>query len=91
MIKERIICNAKTGEVRREVFEDHAPETVDYISEIEACKHRLAETDYVVIKIAEGAATREEYATVLAERQEIRARMFSAECAMQGQNGSSGQ
>ena len=52
MIKERIICNAKTSEVRHELFEDNTPETIDYISEIAACKQRLAETDYIAIKIA---------------------------------------
>ena len=36
------------------------------ISELKA---KLSETDYVAAKIAEGAATREEYAAVLADRQ----------------------
>jgi hypothetical protein len=40
-------------------------------------KRNLAETDYVAIKIAEGAATKEEYADVIAQREiwrvEIRA------------------
>lgn len=36
------------------------------ISELKA---KLAETDYVAAKIAEGAATKEEYASVLADRQ----------------------
>lgn len=31
-------------------------------------KRRLSETDYVVIKIAEGSATAEEYADVIAQR-----------------------
>jgi len=35
-------------------------------------RKRLKATDYVAAKIAEGAATREEYADVLAERQEAR-------------------
>ena len=83
MIKERIICNAKTGEVRHELFEVDTPEIADYTDVIAECKQRLAETDYVVIKIAEGAATREEYAEVLAERQEIRVRMLNAERGMQ--------
>jgi hypothetical protein len=42
---------------------------------IEDCKQRLAETDYVVIKIAEGAASREEYASVIAERVALRERI----------------
>lgn len=38
-------------------------------AKIEDLKSRLAETDYAVIKIAEGAATREEYADVIIQRQ----------------------
>ena len=36
---------------------------------IAALKANLAATDYVVIKIAEGAASREEYADLIAQRQ----------------------
>lgn len=36
-------------------------------------KQQLAETDYVIIKIAEGSATTEEYASVIANRKEWRA------------------
>ena len=36
---------------------------------IAALKQKLADTDYVAAKIAEGAATREEYADVLAQRE----------------------
>lgn len=36
---------------------------------IEELKKKLAETDYIAAKIAEGAATKEEYADVLAQRQ----------------------
>ena len=35
-------------------------------------KRKLADTDYVAAKIAEGAATREDYADVIAQRQEWR-------------------
>ena len=35
-------------------------------------KQLLADTDYIAAKIAEGAATREEYADVIAQRQEWR-------------------
>lgn len=38
-------------------------------AKIEGLKSKLSETDYAVIKIAEGAATREEYAAVIARRQ----------------------
>lgn len=39
---------------------------------IEDLKQQLRDTDYAVIKIAEGAATVEEYADVIAQRQEWR-------------------
>lgn len=35
-------------------------------------KQKLADTDYIACKIAEGAATREEYAEIIAQRQEWR-------------------
>ena len=43
--------------------------------EIAELKQRLAETDYAVIKIAEGAATAEEYADVIEERKRARERI----------------
>lgn len=39
---------------------------------IEELKEELKATDYISCKIAEGAATREEYADELAQRQRIR-------------------
>ena len=42
-------------------------------------KSYLAETDYVVIKIAEGVATKEEYAEVLQKRAEARTRIDELE------------
>ena len=47
--------------------------------EIAQLKGELAATDYVVIKIAEGVATAEEYATVIARRQECRSRINELE------------
>lgn len=44
-------------------------------AEIAELKAYLGSTDYVVIKIAEGVATAEEYAEVLAERARARARI----------------
>ncbi len=41
-------------------------QTADRISEL---KQKLVETDYIAVKIAEGVATKEEYADVLAQRQ----------------------
>lgn len=48
-------------------------------SELEEKKRFLNETDYVVIKIAEGSATKEEYAEVLAEREKARERVRELE------------
>ena len=79
MIKQRIICNAKTGVVTGEQFEDNTPVWVDYAAMIEDCKQRLAETDYVVIKIAEGAASRADYASVIEERIALRVRIGELE------------
>lgn len=42
-------------------------------------KQYLADTDYVVIKIAEGVATKEEYAEVLQKRAEARFRINELE------------
>lgn len=39
---------------------------------ISELKRLLSETDYVAVKIAEGAATKEEYADVIAQRQALR-------------------
>ncbi|MBQ6756518.1 MAG: hypothetical protein IJP43_06205 [Oscillospiraceae bacterium] len=41
----------------------------DKQSKIAELKRNLADTDYIACKIAEGAATREEYADVIAQRQ----------------------
>ena len=47
--------------------------------EIETLKGYLASTDYVALKIAEGSATREEYADVIAQREEWRSRIRELE------------
>jgi hypothetical protein len=47
--------------------------------EIAELKAYLSETDYVAIKIAEGEATADEYAEVLAKRKEARARINELE------------
>lgn len=46
--------------------------TEDKWSKIAELKQKLTDTDYIACKIAEGAATREEYADVIAQRQEWR-------------------
>lgn len=47
--------------------------------EIRMLKAKLRETDYAVIKIAEGAATAEEYSEVIAQREVWRARINELE------------
>ena len=42
------------------------------IEQIEMRKQQLQNTDYIACKIAEGAATKDEYADELAERQRLR-------------------
>jgi hypothetical protein len=51
------------------------PDTADEIPvecQIEELKQKLSDTDYIACKIAEGAATVEEYAEELQQRQEWR-------------------
>lgn len=49
------------------------PEEERRVERIAQLKQQLSDTDYAVIKIAEGAATPEEYAEVIAQRQAWRA------------------
>lgn len=49
------------------------------LEEIRELKDELSSTDYVAAKIGEGAATKEEYADVLARRQECRNRINELE------------
>jgi hypothetical protein len=44
----------------------------DPIFEIQQLKQKLADTDYIACKIAEGSATAEEYADIIADRQKWR-------------------
>ena len=46
---------------------------------VEELKAKLSETDYIVIKIAEGEATKEEYAEVLANRKAWRSEINELE------------
>lgn len=57
--------------------EDKSPETarINAYTEISSLKQKLADTDYIAAKIAEGAATKEEYADKLAERESWRTRI----------------
>lgn len=53
--------------------------------EILVLKAQLRETDYAVIKIAEGAATAEEYSEVIARREIWRARINELESQLAGE------
>ena len=85
MKMETVICDAINNTMTVEMRDYDVPEWVDYAGEIEACKQRLAETDYVVIKIAEGAATREEYADIIKERKELREKIRELEALERAQ------
>lgn len=64
--------------------DEKAPERarVSAAIEISDLKEKLAETDYISAKIADGAATREEYMDKLAERASWRAKINELEEAM---------
>lgn len=61
--------------------EEKAPELerIAAAQEISKLKAKLAATDYIAAKIAEGAATKEEYADQLAERAEWRTKINELE------------
>ena len=58
------------------------PEAQRAAERIARLKQQLADTDYTVIKIAEGAAAPEEYADVIARRQAWRAEINGLEGAL---------
>ena len=62
--------------MKRQEIEDRKNVLFSIILEREA---KLRETDYVAAKIAEGAATPEEYAEVLAERRKSRKEINEAQ------------
>ena len=47
----------------------------EILANIDILKQNLVDTDYVIIKIAEGVATKEDYADIIAQRQVWRARI----------------
>ena len=76
--KENIHMVTKLTE--REVPTDNNDsERIERIAEL---KQLLTETDYVIIKIAEGAATKEEYAKTIAQRQAWREEVRTLEGEM---------
>ena len=69
------------GKPKLRTAEEKAPELecIAVAQEIAELKAKLTATDYIAAKIAEGAATREEYAEELAERAVWRARINELE------------
>ena len=69
------------GKPELRTAEEKAPELerIAAAQEISELKSKLIATDYIAAKIAEGAATREEYAEELAERAAWRARINELE------------
>ena len=65
----------KDGQLVHDVF---VPQE-SRLERITKLKRRLSETDYVVIKIAEGSATADEYADVIAQRKTWRAEINKLE------------
>lgn len=51
--------------------------------EISILKQKLADSDYAIIKIAEGAATREEYADIIKQRAEWRTQINELEAGLE--------
>ena len=69
------------GKPELRTTEEKAPELerVAAAQEISELKAKLAATDYIAAKIAEGAATREEYAEQIAQRADWRTRVNELE------------
>ena len=80
---ENGIFNYKLADGKPELCtaEEKAPELAHIATtqEIAELKSKLSATDYIAAKIAEGAATREEYAEELSERAAWRARINELE------------
>lgn len=83
LMDENGIFNYKLTDGKPELrtAEEKAPELecIAATQEISELKAKLTATDYIAAKIAEGAATREEYAAELAERAAWRARINELE------------
>ena len=83
LIDENGIFNYKLTDGKPELrtAEEKAPELecIAAVQEISELKSKLVATDYIAAKIAEGAATREEYTAELAERAAWRARINELE------------
>lgn len=70
---------------KKPTLEDPPPPTEEEIArlKIRELKNYLSETDYVAAKIAEGAATAEEYSKVLEKRREARSEINKFEEVIQ--------
>lgn len=83
LMDENGIFNYKLTDGKPELrtTEEKTPELerIAAAQEISELKSKLAATDYIAAKIAEGAATREEYAEELSERAAWRARINELE------------
>ena len=83
LMDENGIFNYKLTDGKPELrtAEEKAPELerIAAAQEISELKAKLAATDYIAAKVAEGAATREEYAEELSERAEWRHRINELE------------
>ena len=58
-----------------EIAEMSTHNTFEILADIDILKQNLVDTDYVIIKIAEGVATKEDYADIIAQRQVWRTRI----------------
>lgn len=84
---KRVLClNHELEENKKRYFKEiseleynNSKQIKMYIAEINVLKHELSKTDYVVIKIAEGVSSVEEYASVIEKRQHWRERINELE------------
>lgn len=60
---------------KEEIAEMSTHNDFEILADIDILKQNLVDTDYVIIKIAEGVATKEDYADIIAQRQVWRARI----------------
>lgn len=60
-------------------FAPQKPESIKAAEEIAELKNKLNNSDYAIIKIAEGVATKEEYQDIITNRSEWRARINELE------------
>lgn len=58
-----------------EIAEMSTHNDFEILANINILKQNLVDTDYVIIKIAEGVATKEDYADVISQRQVWRTRI----------------